>query len=113
MYRALRRMAAIDVGRLPVVAADDHSVLVGLIRRADVVVAGGTEAAIHPLPMAAFAKMQALSTRTDDPAGAFEHLQMTGDGREAYVEWLGQLVHCGLAACEPSEYGPACGIGKR
>ncbi len=29
--------------------------------RADVVVAGGTEAAIHPLPMAAFANMMALS----------------------------------------------------
>jgi len=37
MYRALRRMAAIDVGRLPVVAPDDHSLLVGVIRRADVV----------------------------------------------------------------------------
>lgn len=39
MYRALRRMAAIDVGRLPVVAADDHGALVGLVRRADVVTA--------------------------------------------------------------------------
>ena len=34
--------------------------------RADVVVAGGTEAAIHPLPIAGFAAMQALSTRNDD-----------------------------------------------
>ncbi len=35
--------------------------------RADVVVAGGTEAAIHPLPMAAFANMMALSKNTGDP----------------------------------------------
>lgn len=39
VFRALRRMAAIDVGRLPVVAADDHSRLVGMFRRGDVVVA--------------------------------------------------------------------------
>ncbi|CUR56287.1 putative 3-oxoacyl-(acyl-carrier-protein) synthase [metagenome] len=42
---------------------------IDLIRlgRADVVIAGGTEAAIHPLPMAAFANMMALSkTGTDD-----------------------------------------------
>jgi chloride channel protein, CIC family len=39
VFRALRRMAAIDVGRLPVVAAEDHSRLVGLVRRADVVAA--------------------------------------------------------------------------
>ena len=32
--------------------------------RADVVVAGGTEAAIHPLPMASFANMMALSKKT-------------------------------------------------
>ncbi|MDO5627626.1 MAG: beta-ketoacyl-ACP synthase II [Mobilicoccus sp.] len=35
--------------------------------RADVVVAGGSEAAVHPLPIAGFAAMQALSTRNDDP----------------------------------------------
>jgi CIC family chloride channel protein len=37
VFRALRRMASIDVGRLPVVAEDDHGRLVGLIRRSDVV----------------------------------------------------------------------------
>ncbi|WP_205475121.1 beta-ketoacyl synthase [Nocardioides sp. SYSU D00038] len=38
--------------------------------RADVVVAGGTEAAIHPLPMAAFANMMALSkTASGDEGG--------------------------------------------
>lgn len=37
--------------------------------RADVVIAGGTEAAIHPLPMAAFANMMALSKTASGEAG--------------------------------------------
>lgn len=37
VFRALRRMASLDVGRLPVVAPDDHSRLVGVVRRADIV----------------------------------------------------------------------------
>lgn len=48
--------------------------------RADIVVAGGTEAAIHALPLATFAKMQALSTRNDDPAGASRPYDITRDG---------------------------------
>ncbi|WP_022918141.1 beta-ketoacyl-[acyl-carrier-protein] synthase family protein [Ruania albidiflava] len=48
--------------------------------RADVVVAGGTEAATHPLPIASFAKMQALSTRNDDPAGASRPYDVNRDG---------------------------------
>ncbi|MFD7293510.1 beta-ketoacyl-[acyl-carrier-protein] synthase family protein [Streptomyces sp. NPDC059897] len=35
--------------------------------RADVVVAGGVEACLHPFTLAAFAQMKALSTRSDDP----------------------------------------------
>jgi 3-oxoacyl-[acyl-carrier-protein] synthase II len=37
--------------------------------RADVVLAGGTEAAIHPLPIAAFANMMALSKKASGPDG--------------------------------------------
>ena len=48
--------------------------------RADVVVAGGTEAAIHPLPISAFAAMQALSKRNDDPAAASRPYDMDRDG---------------------------------
>ena len=48
--------------------------------RADVVVAGGTEAAIHPMPMAAFAASRTLSTRNDDPAGASRPYDVDRDG---------------------------------
>lgn len=48
--------------------------------RADVVVAGGTEAAIHPLPMAGFANMKALSTRNDDPERASRPYDQDRDG---------------------------------
>ena len=47
---------------------------------ADVVVAGGTEAVIHPLPIAAFAAMQALSKRNDDPARASRPYDKDRDG---------------------------------
>jgi len=47
---------------------------------ADVVVAGGTEAVIHPLPIAAFAAMQALSKRNDDPARASRPYDADRDG---------------------------------
>lgn len=47
---------------------------------ADVVIAGGTEAVIHPLPIAAFAAMQALSKRNDDPARASRPYDVDRDG---------------------------------
>ncbi len=55
---------------------------VELIRsgKADVVVVGGSEAAIHPMTIAAFAKMQALSTRNDDPAAASRPYDTERDG---------------------------------
>ena len=48
--------------------------------RADIVVAGGTEAAIHPLPVAGFASMRALSTRNDDPTHASRPYDVDRDG---------------------------------
>ena len=48
--------------------------------RADLVVAGGTEAAIHPLPMAGFANMKALSTRNEDPERASRPYDRDRDG---------------------------------
>ncbi|MDH2442356.1 beta-ketoacyl-[acyl-carrier-protein] synthase family protein [Amnibacterium sp. CER49] len=47
---------------------------------ADVIIAGGTEASIHPLPLAAFAQMQALSKRNDDPAAASRPYDKGRDG---------------------------------
>jgi 3-oxoacyl-[acyl-carrier-protein] synthase II len=47
---------------------------------ADVIIAGGSEAAIHPLPIAAFASMQALSKRNDDPATASRPYDLSRDG---------------------------------
>ena len=48
--------------------------------RADVVVAGGTEAAIAPLPIAGFAAMRALSTRDIDPTEASRPYDKARDG---------------------------------
>jgi 3-oxoacyl-[acyl-carrier-protein] synthase II len=48
--------------------------------RADLVVCGGTEAVVHPLPMAAFAAMRALSSRHDDPKGASRPFDKQRDG---------------------------------
>ena len=48
--------------------------------RADVVVAGGTEAAIIPLNIAAFAAMRALSTRNDEPEQASRPFDRDRDG---------------------------------
>ncbi|GAA3271748.1 MULTISPECIES: beta-ketoacyl-ACP synthase II [Dactylosporangium] len=48
--------------------------------RADVVVAGGTEAVIHPLPIAGFASMRAMSVRNDDPEAASRPWDKARDG---------------------------------
>ena len=48
--------------------------------QADVVVTGGAEAAIHPLPIAGFAAMQALSKRNDDPQAASRPYDVDRDG---------------------------------
>ena len=48
--------------------------------RADVIVSGGVEAAIHQLPMAGFAAMKALSTRNDAPERASRPYDRDRDG---------------------------------
>jgi len=48
--------------------------------RADVVVAGGTEAAIHPLNIGSFAAMRAMSTRNDEPQRASRPFDKNRDG---------------------------------
>jgi 3-oxoacyl-[acyl-carrier-protein] synthase II len=59
--------------------------------RADVVVAGGTEAAIMPLNIGAFAVMRAMSTRNDEPERASRPFDK---GRDGFVlgEGAGMLV---------------------
>lgn len=47
---------------------------------ADVVIAGGTESAIHPITMAAFASAQAMSKRNDDPEHASRPYSIDRDG---------------------------------
>ena len=48
--------------------------------RADVVVAGGTDAALHPMTVAAFGAMRALSTRNADPQTASRPFAPDRDG---------------------------------
>jgi 3-oxoacyl-[acyl-carrier-protein] synthase II len=57
--------------------------------RADIVVAGGTEACIHPITVAAFAAMRALSTRNDEPERASRPYDK---GRDGFV--MGEGAGC-------------------
>jgi 3-oxoacyl-[acyl-carrier-protein] synthase II len=59
--------------------------------RADVVVVGGTEACLHPLPLAAFAAMMALSKRNDEPERASRPYDKGRDGF-VFAEGAGVLV---------------------
>ena len=70
--------------------------------RADVVVAGGTEAAIHPLPMAAFANMMALSKNPGDPTTVSRPWDT---GRDGFV--LGEGA--GVLVLESEEHARARG----
>jgi len=70
--------------------------------RADVVAAGGTEAAIHVLPLAGFAAMQALSTRNDEPERASRPYDK---GRDGFV--LGEGA--GVIVLESLEHARARG----
>jgi 3-oxoacyl-[acyl-carrier-protein] synthase II len=84
--------------------AEAMSFAMDMIRsgRADVVVAGGTEAAIHPLNMAAFSQMQALSTRNDEPERASRPYDK---GRDGFV--LGEGA--GIVVLESAEHAKARG----
>ncbi|WP_028661055.1 beta-ketoacyl-[acyl-carrier-protein] synthase family protein [Nocardioides insulae] len=70
--------------------------------RADVVLAGGTEAAIHPLPMAAFANMMALSKKQGDPTAVSRPWDT---GRDGFV--LGEGA--GILVLERLEHAQARG----
>jgi len=81
--------------------------------RADVVIAGGTEAAIHQLNLAAFASMRAMSTRNDEPERASRPYDKNRDG---FVLGEGS----GIVILESEEharargariYGLAAGVG--
>ncbi|TYB38358.1 beta-ketoacyl-[acyl-carrier-protein] synthase family protein [Actinomadura chibensis] len=48
--------------------------------RADVIVCGGTEACIHPLQMASFGIMRAMSTRNEEPSRASRPYDKNRDG---------------------------------
>jgi 3-oxoacyl-[acyl-carrier-protein] synthase II len=81
--------------------------------RADVVIAGGTEAAIHQLNLAAFASMRAMSTRNDEPERASRPYDKNRDG---FVLGEGS----GIVILESEEharargariYGIAAGVG--
>ncbi|GAA0638568.1 beta-ketoacyl-[acyl-carrier-protein] synthase family protein [Sporichthya brevicatena] len=78
--------------------------------RADVVLAGGTEACIHPLPMAAFAAMKAMSTRNDEPERASRPYDKARDGfvlgegsgvivleSEEHARARGARIYCAVA----------------
>jgi 3-oxoacyl-[acyl-carrier-protein] synthase II len=76
-------------------ASGSEAVAYGLdllhLDRADIVVVGGTEACIHPLTMAGFAQMRAMSTRNHEPQRASRPWDK---GRDGFVlgEGAGILV---------------------
>jgi 3-oxoacyl-[acyl-carrier-protein] synthase II len=65
-------------------ASGNEAISLGLdqirLGRADIVVVGGTEAAISALPMAAFGQMMALSKRNDEPERASRPWDIDRDG---------------------------------
>jgi 3-oxoacyl-[acyl-carrier-protein] synthase II len=74
-------------------ASSTEAISLGLdlrrLGRADVAVVGGAEATIHPLPMAAFAQMQALSRRNAEPERASRPWDK---GRDGFVLGEGSAV---------------------
>ncbi len=74
-------------------ASGNEAIALGIdmirLGRADVVVVGGTEAAVHALPMAAFGQMMALSKRNDEPDRASRPWDK---GRDGFVLGEGAAV---------------------
>jgi 3-oxoacyl-[acyl-carrier-protein] synthase II len=74
-------------------ASGNEAIALGIdmirLNRADVVVVGGTEAAVHSLPMAAFGQMMALSKRNDEPERASRPWDK---GRDGFVLGEGAAV---------------------
>ncbi len=69
---------------------------------ADVAIVGGAEAVVHPLPLASFAAMKALSGRNDDPTTASRPFDADRDG---FV--LGEGA--GILVLESAEFAAARG----
>lgn len=74
-------------------ASSNEAISLGLdqirLGRCDIAVVGGSEAVVHPLPLNAFAQMQALSRRNDDP----EHASRPWDvDRDGFVLGEGSVV---------------------
>ncbi|MQY08271.1 beta-ketoacyl-[acyl-carrier-protein] synthase family protein [Actinomadura macrotermitis] len=80
--------------------------------RADVVICGGTEACIHPLQMASFGAMRAMSTRNEEPRRASRPYDKNRDGfvlgegaavmileSEEHARARGAKVHAIAAGC--------------
>jgi len=65
-------------------ASSNEAISLGIdqlrLGRAEIAVVGGTESTIHPLPMAAFGQMQALSRRNDEPERASRPWDRDRDG---------------------------------
>ncbi|RIJ67815.1 beta-ketoacyl-[acyl-carrier-protein] synthase family protein [Nakamurella silvestris] len=79
----------------------------------DIAIAGGAEGCIHPLPIAGFAQMRAMSTRNDDPTTASRPFDI---GRDGFVIGEG----AGIMVLERADharargakiYGKLAGIG--
>lgn len=83
---------------------------------ADLVITGGTEAAVTPMGISAFSAMRALSERNDDPAGASRPFDVDRDGfvlsegagllvleelehaKRRGAQIFGELLACGVSA---------------